>query len=235
TVNANNFNIFGYNGNAGLAGFSPGATDIVPSQSLGAILNTTLANNGGSTQTHALVTGSPAVDAINNGTCPPPNTDQRGVTRPQDGNQDGGVACDIGSYELTTTPPVTETCNGLTATIVGTAGDEAIPGTAGPDVIDGLGGVDTINALGGADVLCGGTGNDTILSGPENDRAFGEDGNDTVRGGGGADQVNGAAGADQLFGDEANDGLTGGAGTDRCDGGSGTDTAATCETRISIP
>jgi len=38
-----------------------------------------------------------------------------------------------------------------------------------------------------------------------------------------------------VFGDQLNDALTGGAGTDRCDGGSGSDTAATCETRISIP
>jgi hypothetical protein len=59
-----------------------------------------LANNGGPTLTHALPATSPAVDAVTNvSTCPPPNTDQRGITRPQDGNGDGGVACDIGSYE----------------------------------------------------------------------------------------------------------------------------------------
>ncbi len=51
-----------------------------------------LANNGGPTQTHALLTGSPAIDAVTSG-CPPPATDQRGVTRPQ------GTACDIGAYE----------------------------------------------------------------------------------------------------------------------------------------
>jgi hypothetical protein len=80
----------------------------VPSQPLGAILNTTLANNGGSTRTHALVTGSPSIDAINDGTCPPPAKDQRGVMRPQDGNGDGGPVCDIGSYEFvfTGTAPV---------------------------------------------------------------------------------------------------------------------------------
>src|SRR5215218_5623019 len=54
-----------------------------------------------------LVTGSPAIDAVNNGTCPPPATDQRGIGRPQDGNGDGGPACDIGTYELValTQPP----------------------------------------------------------------------------------------------------------------------------------
>ncbi len=51
----------------------------------------TLADNGGPTQTMALLTGSPAIDAGNNETCA--TTDQRGVTRPQ------GEACDIGAYE----------------------------------------------------------------------------------------------------------------------------------------
>ena len=50
-----------------------------------------LANNGGSTQTHALLTGSPAINAASG--CPPPTTDQRGVARPI------GPACDIGSFE----------------------------------------------------------------------------------------------------------------------------------------
>jgi len=55
-----------------------------------------LANNGGSTQTFALLSGSPAIDAGNNTVCaasPVSGLDQRGVTRPQ------GAACDIGSYE----------------------------------------------------------------------------------------------------------------------------------------
>jgi hypothetical protein len=81
-------------------GFTPGTTDIVPSHPLGAILNTTLANNGGPIRTHALVTGSPAIDAINDGTCPPPAKDQRGLTRPRDGNDNGGPACDSGAYEF---------------------------------------------------------------------------------------------------------------------------------------
>jgi hypothetical protein len=55
TVIANNFNLFGHDGVAGVEGFSPGTTDIVPRQSLRAILNTTLANNGGPTRTHALL------------------------------------------------------------------------------------------------------------------------------------------------------------------------------------
>lgn len=55
-----------------------------------------LADNGGDTQTHALLTGSPAINAIPNGTneCGTTVTsDQRGFVRPQ------GVGCDIGSFE----------------------------------------------------------------------------------------------------------------------------------------
>ena len=47
-----------------------------------------------------MVAGSPAIDAVNDGTCPPPAKDQRGVPRPQDGNGDGGPACDIDAYEF---------------------------------------------------------------------------------------------------------------------------------------
>lgn len=50
-----------------------------------------LASNGGATQTHALLPGSLAIDAGNNGSCPA--TDQRGQTRPQ------GPHCDIGAFE----------------------------------------------------------------------------------------------------------------------------------------
>jgi len=41
-------------------------------------------------RTQALGAGSPAIDTITDGTCPPPVTDQRSVKRPQDGNGDGG-------------------------------------------------------------------------------------------------------------------------------------------------
>jgi hypothetical protein len=67
----------------------------------------TLAANGGPTQgsselsaammTQALKRTSPAVDA-GSGTCPA--TDERGVTRPQDGDLDTIAVCDIGAFEL---------------------------------------------------------------------------------------------------------------------------------------
>ena len=50
-----------------------------------------LLNNGGPTRTHALLSGSPAINTGGNGSCPP--TDQRGVARPINGT------CDIGAYE----------------------------------------------------------------------------------------------------------------------------------------
>ncbi len=62
-----------------------------------------LASNGGPTKTHALLSGSPALNAAYPGSgsgvpCPP--ADQRGVPRPREGR------CDIGAYEFDP-PPVT--------------------------------------------------------------------------------------------------------------------------------
>src|SRR2546429_6102587 len=52
------------------------------------------------------------------------------------------------------------TCNGLTATIVGTTGNDTLVGTAGNDVIAALAGDDTIDGAGGNDVICGGPRHD---------------------------------------------------------------------------
>ena len=56
-----------------------------------------LQDNGGFTQTHALLSGSPAIDAGNPDNCP--SHDQRGYLRPIDGNGDGIAHCDMGAYE----------------------------------------------------------------------------------------------------------------------------------------
>jgi len=70
SITANAFNVFGHGGQSNadaFSGFSPGASDFNATSSAGnvalaSILNTTLANNGGPTETHALVAGSPAID-----------------------------------------------------------------------------------------------------------------------------------------------------------------------------
>jgi hypothetical protein len=63
-----------------------------------------LQNNGGPTQTFALLPGSPSVDHIPVADCTdasgnPVKTDQRGIKRPQ------GPACDTGAFELVQTVP----------------------------------------------------------------------------------------------------------------------------------
>jgi len=113
-----------------------------------------------------------------------------------------------------TPPPL---CNGLPATIVGTAGANTLIGTPGDDVIVALGGGDTIEGRGGNDTICGGIGQDVVSGGA---------GVDTIRGEGGNDDLAGNGGADALFG---------GPGTDTCDGGVGVDTGQGCETSRRIP
>lgn len=65
-----------------------------------------LANNGGPTMTHALLSGSSAYDAVPLASCTGPTgtaltTDQRGSVRPQ------GAACDAGSFEASALVSVT--------------------------------------------------------------------------------------------------------------------------------
>ncbi len=61
-----------------------------------------LADNGGPTATHALLGGSPALDAATGERCP--QLDQRSEPRPADGNEDETAACDIGAYEAQSAP-----------------------------------------------------------------------------------------------------------------------------------
>lgn len=114
-------NVLGHSGETNAQafyGFLPTGTDITATSdgttptALGDILNTTLADNGGPTETHALVSGSPAIDYVPPSICAsvtPVNLDlsqdQRGEPRnvdiPGTGNDGGGNnLCDVGAYEL---------------------------------------------------------------------------------------------------------------------------------------
>ena len=128
SVTANANNLFGHAGEqqnaafgnyiypstftAGAAGFSPGLTDynatnggsagtLLLLKSLTSILNTTLADNGGPTQTHALPAGSPA---INTGNASALANDQRGYVKAS-----GDTVRDIGAYEYNGVPLPTVT------------------------------------------------------------------------------------------------------------------------------
>jgi Ca2+-binding RTX toxin-like protein len=194
-------------------------------------LAASLALNGapmGSPLTRALLSGSPAVDLVPSGLCPPPSVDERGVSRPL------GFGCDAGSFESsfsadadgdgvsdftdncpnqagpasnggcpTPASQPAPVCAGKQATIAG--GGARISGTAGND---------TITGTSRADVIDGGGGNDTI-------RGLG--GNDTICGDAGNDKLIGGSGNDKLIGGAGNDTLKGGPGKDRLKGGAGKD------------
>lgn len=73
-------------------GLQNGVNNNVVGIDVNTVLNTILTNNGGPTQTLALLAGSPAIDSALAINCSA--TDQRGVTRPQ------GPGCDIGAFEV---------------------------------------------------------------------------------------------------------------------------------------
>lgn len=82
-----------------------------------------LANNGGPTQTHALLPGSPALNSAN--TSAAPSTDQRGSPRPV------GAQADIGAYEFDDVSPsvVTATFEYLTGHAFSMQFNESVGGS----------------------------------------------------------------------------------------------------------
>jgi Ca2+-binding RTX toxin-like protein len=127
------------------------------------------------------------------------------------------------TFEDTFTPPV-QTCNGLPATIVGTAGDDFLTGTSGDDVIVGLEGDDVILGNGGNDTICAGAGQDYVTGNAGADTIFGEGGKDHLNGRGGSDTIDGGPGDDFIAGRNGNDILMGGGGDDHISGENGNDT-----------
>ena len=103
-VNTSSYNLIG--DGTGMSGLTNGTNNNQVGSGASPInpLLGSLASNGGSTQTHALLTGSPAIDT--GSTALAPATDQRGTARP------GGVAADIGAYEVSDTVPPDTTITG---------------------------------------------------------------------------------------------------------------------------
>jgi hypothetical protein len=126
TVTSHGYNISSDNG----GGFLTGPGDQINTDPLLGPLQ----NNGGSTATHALLPGSPAIDAGDPNFAPPPDYDQRGpgFVRVFNGR------IDVGSFEVqptpTPTPTLTPTATATpTPTATPTATVTATP-TAGPRV-----------------------------------------------------------------------------------------------------
>ena len=213
-VDGVNGDIVGSNGDDG---FNP-ETDLLIDARLGE-----LQNNGGSTQTLALLDGSPAIDAGSN-----PNnleTDQRG----EGFDRTVGNGTDIGAFEVQDLKPQQPDGDRLE----GTHGNDRIKGTDRDETIFGFEGHDTLKGGAGNDTIFGGVGNDTLKGGAGNDRLEGNEGNDKLKGGrghdtllgqAGNDTLKGGAGDDLLKGNKGNDKLYGGAGDDTLRGGAGRDT-----------
>jgi Ca2+-binding RTX toxin-like protein len=117
------------------------------------------------------------------------------------------------------------TCRKQEATVVGTAGADALSGTPGRDVIYGGGGDDVIGGAAGGDLVCGGPGDDVLSGGTGSDPLFGGPGADLIHGNRGNDRLSGGADdGDSVYGDLGDDKVRGGAGDgDEASGGLGID------------
>lgn len=92
----------------------------------------TLRDNGGAIPTHALLEGSPAIDAGDPNGCLDETstvlvTDQRGFDRPIDGDEDGASICDIGAVEVLFTESPSGGGGGGCSLSHDEAGDTSLP------------------------------------------------------------------------------------------------------------
>ena len=115
TFTSNGNNLVGQSGSAG--SFPTVASDITVSGLISTVLSP-VANNGGLTQTHALVASSQAIDAGSNTLATGLTSDQRGLPFTRISNS----TVDIGAFEYRATPPA------LDLSVVKTAPATANPG-----------------------------------------------------------------------------------------------------------
>lgn len=208
---------------------------------LNQVLRTTLASNGGPTQTHTLSAKSVAVDGGNNAlaldeSAAPLTSDQRGEAYER---QIGTV--DIGAVEYGSAGSTTSDI------LSGSQGNDYLFGDKGDDTLSGLGGNDRLRGGRGADALDGGEGtadgvdyrgsnqgvtvnlSDNTASGGDADgdtiinfeRIYGSNFDDVLTGSDERNLLVGYKGNDTLFGLGGNDRLRGGEGADILDGGEG--------------
>lgn len=135
---------------AGSYGFTRASSDLIGNSTGSGVINPLLgglADNGGGFSvdgnridqlSHKPASGSPVIDAGDpndpgaGGTCA--TVDQRGASRPADGNEDGSAVCDIGSFELAGVLPGASSGGGgggggggCTLARSGTGSDPALP------------------------------------------------------------------------------------------------------------
>ena len=213
-----------------------------------------LQDNGGPTQTIALLGGSAALDAIPvraNGCGTAVTTDQRGKVRPFDGDGDGVAQCDIGAFEAQNNAPTIRVSGGqclsdssaagtLTFTVADVetaAGDLTLTATSAntkvvPNsnlVLGGSGAARTLTLTAapkqsGTAQITLTLSDGTLSTSLAVTVMVGTAKNDTLRGTAGVDMLFGLGGKNTLDGGAGDDLLCGGNGVDTLQGGDGADT-----------
>jgi hypothetical protein len=144
-----------------------------------------LQNNGGATQTHALLVGSPAIDAGDNtlGGCKDKlgatlTTDQRGATRPVNGGFE--LRCDIGAYEheakipqtIAFSPLANKTFGEPSFSVSATASSELAVTFTAAGQCNVLGNIVTVTNAGSCTVTAHQAGNSNYNAAPDLPQSF---------------------------------------------------------------
>ena len=128
-------NLFGESGSSGLINASPIDSDLILSGPVSTAIGP-LADNGGPTQTHLLLPGSPALDAGDNLLVQNVTTAQRGETRIQNGVVDIGAV--EGTESFSSTDPLTVTKTGGNGTVTSDPAGIACGTTCTADFTHGI-------------------------------------------------------------------------------------------------